>query len=215
MTRTAGVEAGSSVAVWGCGGVGLSAIQAARLAGAETIVAVDTRPEKLELALRLGATATVEARPSADTGRRVRHATSGGPDYAFEAIGRPETIREAWEAVRAGGTAVVLGLPPKGTSLTIDTWGFINEKTLKGCFLGSARIQEDVPRLVDLYAEGKLAAGRARQRPASSSPGCRRPSSGSAPARCSVSWSSSADGGGSAAAPPAGAGARRSGCGSA
>jgi S-(hydroxymethyl)glutathione dehydrogenase / alcohol dehydrogenase len=156
VTRTAGVEAGSSVAVWGCGGVGLSTIQAARLAGAETIVAVDTRPEKLELALRLGATATVEARPSADTGRRVRHATSGGPDYAFEAIGRPETIREAWEAVRAGGTAVVLGLPPKGTSLTIDTWGFINEKTLKGCFLGSARIQEDVPRLVDLYAEGKL-----------------------------------------------------------
>ena len=116
VTRTAGVEAGSSVAVWGCGGVGLSAIQAARLAGAETIVAVDTRPEKLELALRLGATATVEARPSADTGRRVRHATSGGPDYAFEAIGRPETIREAWEAVRAGGTAVVLGLPPKGTT---------------------------------------------------------------------------------------------------
>ncbi len=156
VTRTAGVEAGASVAVWGCGGVGLSAIQAARLAGASPIVAVDTRPEKLELAERLGATATVQARPSADTGRRVRHATGGGPDYAFEAIGLPETIREAWEAVRPGGTAVVLGLPPKGSTLTIDTWGFINEKTLKGCFLGSAQIDEDVPALVDLFASGDL-----------------------------------------------------------
>ena len=156
VTRTAAIEPGSSVAVWGCGGVGLATIQAARLAGAEAIVAVDTRAEKLELAARLGATATVEARASADTARRVRHATGGGADFAFEAIGRAETIREAWEALRPGGTAVVVGLPPKGSSLTIDTWGFINEKTLKGCFLGSARIDEDVPRLVDLYAAGDL-----------------------------------------------------------
>ena len=156
VTRIAGVEKGASVAVWGCGGVGLSTIQAARLAGADTIVAVDTRPEKLDLAERVGATATVEARPSADTGRRVRHATKGGADYAFEAIGRPETIREAWEAVRPGGTAVVVGIPPKGTTVTLDTWGFIAEKSLKGCFLGSALIHEDVPALVDLYAAGDL-----------------------------------------------------------
>ena len=156
VTRTAAIEPGSSVAVWGCGGVGLATIQAARLAEAATIVAVDTRAEKLDLAARLGASATIEARPSADTARRVRHATGGGADYAFEAIGRAETIREAWEALRPGGTAVVVGLPPKGSSLTIDTWGFINEKTLKGCFLGSAKIDEDVPRLVDLYADGDL-----------------------------------------------------------
>jgi S-(hydroxymethyl)glutathione dehydrogenase/alcohol dehydrogenase len=156
VTRTAGVEAGASVAVWGCGGVGLSAVQAARLAGAATIVAVDTRPEKLELAERLGATATVLSRPSADIGRRVRHAAGGGVDYAFEAIGRPDTIREAWNALRPGGTAVVIGLPPKGSTVAIDTWGFIDEKTLKGCFLGSARIDEDVPKLVDLYAAGEL-----------------------------------------------------------
>jgi len=61
-----------------------------------------------------------------------------------------------WEALRPGGTAVVVGLPPKGSTLTIDTWGFINEKTIKGCFLGSARIEEDIPRLVDLYAAGEL-----------------------------------------------------------
>ena len=156
VTRVASIEAGSSVAVWGCGGVGLATIQAARIAGAATIVAVDTRAEKLELAEQLGATATVVARPSADTARRVRHATDGGADYAVEAIGREETIREVWEALRPGGTAVVLGIPPKGSSVTIDTWGFINEKSLKGCFLGSARIDEDVPRLVDLYAAGEL-----------------------------------------------------------
>jgi S-(hydroxymethyl)glutathione dehydrogenase / alcohol dehydrogenase len=156
VTRIAGVEAGAKVAVWGCGGIGLTTIQAARIAGASTIVAVDTRPEKLELAERLGATAGVLARPNADTVRRVGHASGGGVDYAFEAIGRPDTIREAWDALRPGGTAVVIGLPPKGSKVTIDTWGFINEKSLKGCFLGSARIQEDVPTLVDLYAAGDL-----------------------------------------------------------
>ena len=83
----------------------------------------------------------------------------GGADYAFEAIGREETIREAWDSVRPGGTAVVLGIPPKGTTVAIDAWGFINEKTLKGSFLGflgSASIYEDVPRLIDLYSTGDL-----------------------------------------------------------
>jgi S-(hydroxymethyl)glutathione dehydrogenase/alcohol dehydrogenase len=154
VTRTAAVEPKASVAVWGCGGVGLSLIQSARLAGAAPIVAVDTRSEKLELAEKLGATATVVARPTAETARRVRHLTGGGVDYAFEAIGREETIRETWDALRPGGTAVVVGLPPKGSAVTIDTWGFINEKTIKGCFLGSAKIDEDVPRLLDLYAAG-------------------------------------------------------------
>ena len=156
VTRIAAVERESSVVVWGCGGVGLATVQAARLAGAATVVAVDTQRDKLALAERLGATATVEARPTADTARRVRDATGGGVDYAFEAIGRAETIREAWEALSPGGTAVVIGLPPKGSSVALDTWGFINEKSIKGCFLGSARIDEDVPRLVDLYAAGDL-----------------------------------------------------------
>jgi S-(hydroxymethyl)glutathione dehydrogenase/alcohol dehydrogenase len=156
VTRTAGVEPGARVAVIGCGGVGLSVVQAARIVGAATIVAVDTRPDKLELAERLGATATVLARPTADTARRIRHVTGGGADYAFEAIGRAETIGDAWGSLRPGGTAVVLGIPPKGATVELDTWGFINEKTLKGSFLGSASIREDVPRLVDLYTTGDL-----------------------------------------------------------
>ena len=167
VTRTAAVEAGVERGRHGAAAAsGSPSIQAARIAGAGAIVAVDTRAEKLELAERLGATATVQARPTADTARRIRHATEGGADYAFEAIGREETIREAWEAVRPGGTAVVLGLPPKGTTVTIDAWGFINEKTIKGCVPRLGPHQEDIPRLVDLYAYGEPAAGRARQRPA-------------------------------------------------
>jgi S-(hydroxymethyl)glutathione dehydrogenase / alcohol dehydrogenase len=156
VVRTAGVEEGASVAVWGCGGVGLNAVQAARLAGAGPIVAVDTRPEKLALAERLGATHAVRAEATTDAAAAVRGLTDGGVDYAFEAIGREATIRQAWDALRPGGTAVVLGLPPKGSTLTVDTWGFINEKTLRGSYLGSAEIDEDVPRIVDLYAAGKL-----------------------------------------------------------
>jgi S-(hydroxymethyl)glutathione dehydrogenase/alcohol dehydrogenase len=156
VVRTAGVEEGASVAVWGCGGVGQNAVQAARLARAGPIVAVDTRPECLALAQSLGATHAVHAGITADPAAAVRELTGGGAEYAFEAIGREETIRQAWDALRPGGTAVVLGLPPKGSTVTIDTWGFINEKTLRGSFLGSARIDEDVPRIVDLYAEGEL-----------------------------------------------------------
>jgi S-(hydroxymethyl)glutathione dehydrogenase / alcohol dehydrogenase len=156
VVNTAGVEEGATVAVFGCGGVGLNAVQAARLAGAETIVAVDLHPQKLELARRLGATATVRSGPGADAAAAVRDLTGGGPDYAVEAVGLESTIRAAWEAVRPGGTVVVIGLMPRGMTLTIDPWGFIQEKRILGSFLGSARIDLDVPRLADLYAEGRL-----------------------------------------------------------
>jgi S-(hydroxymethyl)glutathione dehydrogenase / alcohol dehydrogenase len=156
VVNTAGVEEGASVAVWGCGGVGLNAVQAARLAGADPIVAVDMRPDKLALAGQLGATHSVHAGPGSDAAGTVRELTGGGVDYAFEAIGLERAIREAWEAVRPGGTVVVLGLPPKGSTLTIDTWGFIYEKSLKGCLLGSAQIEVDIPRILDLYRAGEL-----------------------------------------------------------
>jgi S-(hydroxymethyl)glutathione dehydrogenase/alcohol dehydrogenase len=156
VVRTAQVEPESSVAVWGCGGVGLNVIQGARLAGATMIVAVDTRAENLVLARKLGATETVQAGPGVDTAAALRDLTDGGADYAFEAIGLEPTIQAAWEAVRSGGTVVVLGLMPKGSTLTIDPWGFINEKTIKGSFLGSAQIDVDIPRLLDYYADGCL-----------------------------------------------------------
>src|SRR5918999_814640 len=156
VANTAEVEEGATVAVWGRGGVGLNVVQAARLAGAERILAVDTRPEMLELARRLGATDAVRAGGGVDASAAVHELLPGGADYAFENIGREETINEAWAAVRPGGTVVVVGLMPQGSKLTIDPWGFINEKTLKGCFLGTARIERDIPRLLDLAHEGKL-----------------------------------------------------------
>jgi S-(hydroxymethyl)glutathione dehydrogenase/alcohol dehydrogenase len=156
VRNTAKVEEGASVAVWGCGGVGLNVVQGARLAGAGQVVAVDVRPEKLELARTLGATETVLSGSGADVVTAVRDLTAGGPDYAFEAIGTEPTIQEAWQAAGPRGTVVVVGILPKGDTLTIDPWQFFAEKTLKGSFLGSARIREDVPRLVDLYAAGEL-----------------------------------------------------------
>jgi len=160
VVNTAGVEEGASVAVWGCGGVGTNIVQGARLAGASRIVAVDTRPEKLELARSLGATETVHAGEGVDVVAAVKDLTGGGPDYAFEAIGSERTIQQAWESARAGGTVVVVGLMPRGSSLTIDPWQFISEKTLKGSFLGSARIRTDVPQLVALYHSGGLELDR-------------------------------------------------------
>jgi S-(hydroxymethyl)glutathione dehydrogenase / alcohol dehydrogenase len=154
--NTARVEEGATVAVWGCGGVGANIVQGARLARASRVVAVDVRPEKLELAKTLGATDVVEAAPGVDVVGAVRDLTDGGPDYAFEAIGTEPTIQQAWEAAGPRGTVVVVGILPKGKSLTIDPWQFFSEKTLKGSFLGSAKVREDVPRLVDLYAAGEL-----------------------------------------------------------
>jgi Zn-dependent alcohol dehydrogenase len=140
--------------------VGANVVQGARLAGASRIVAVDTRSEKLELVRELGATDVVQAGEGMDAVAAVQDLTGGGPDYAFEAIGSEQAIQEAWKATRAGGTVVVVGIMPRGSSLTIDPWQFMSEKTLKGTFLGSARIQEDVPRLVDLYHAGELELDR-------------------------------------------------------
>jgi S-(hydroxymethyl)glutathione dehydrogenase / alcohol dehydrogenase len=156
VLNTAGVEEGATVAVWGCGGVGANVIQGARLARASRIVAVDVRPEKLELARRLGATDVIEAGPDVDVVAAVRELTDGGPDYAFEAVGTERTVQQAWEAAGPCGMVVVVGILPKGSKLEIDPWQFFSEKTLKGSFLGSARVREDVPRLVDLYAAREL-----------------------------------------------------------
>ena len=155
VLNTAEVEPGASVAVFGCGGIGLNVIQGARIAGASLVAAVDVRPEKLELARRLGATAVVDALER-DAAKAIVELTGGGADYTFEALGSEPTVQAAWRATRSGGTTVVVGLLPKGSLLTIDPWYFIYEKTLKGCYLGSARVTVDVPMLVDLYATGEL-----------------------------------------------------------
>ncbi|MYU22607.1 Zn-dependent alcohol dehydrogenase [Streptomyces sp. SID8352] len=154
--RAARVRPGSDVAVFGCGGVGMAAVQGARLAGANRVVAVDISPDKLALACSMGATHTVDARDG-DVVGTVRALTGGGVDYSFEAIGRRETAEQAFHALAPGGTATVLGMIPADQPLSIPgTELFLHEKRLQGSFIGSNQFRVDIPRFVDLYQQGRL-----------------------------------------------------------
>jgi NDMA-dependent alcohol dehydrogenase len=155
-TNTARVEPGSSVVVIGCGGVGLNVIQGARLLSAGQIIAVDVYDAKLEFACQMGATHTINARDE-DPVKRIREITGGGADYAFDAFGSARTVQQAFESLRIGGTAVEVGIAPQGQMAQIDAWDLaMREKTLKGCFYGSARPRVDMLRLLDLYRQRQL-----------------------------------------------------------
>ena len=156
--NTAEVRPGDSVAVVGCGGVGLNVIQGARIAGATTIVAVDVSDAKLALARRLGATETVDAR-AGDPVAAVRDLTGQrGADVAFEVIGLGPTIDQTIQMARRGGQAVLVGLPALDVMVTLPAMlGIIlAERTIRGCWYGSSSVQRDVPRLVELYRSGEL-----------------------------------------------------------
>jgi S-(hydroxymethyl)glutathione dehydrogenase/alcohol dehydrogenase len=156
VQNTAQVPAGATVAVIGCGGVGLSVIQGARLAGAARIVACDINPEKLAVAARLGATDTVDA-SAGDPVAALRETVPEGLDFVFDAIGRIETTEQAIAALGLGGAAVIVGLPPTGMTASFDPLALAeaNQRIL-GCNYGSVDPQRDIPRLVDLYMEGEL-----------------------------------------------------------
>jgi S-(hydroxymethyl)glutathione dehydrogenase/alcohol dehydrogenase len=154
VRNTAQVQAGSRVAVFGCGGVGLNIVQGARIAGAARIVAVDVNEAKLELAGRLGATDLVHAGKQ-DPVAVIRE-TAGGVDYAFEALGAERTIRQAWDCLDLGGEAVVVGLMRHGATVTLDAGPLVDEKRIRGCYLGSSVLARDVPALADLYLSGEL-----------------------------------------------------------
>lgn len=158
VVHTAGVRPGSSVVVFGCGGVGLNVIQAARLAGAHPIIAVDIVPAKLELARRFGATHTIDASQTEDLITPVLDLTGGrGADYAFEVIGRPETIAQAYGAVRKAGTAVVVGVAPPHAEVAINAFSLPSQsKILTGTWYGRSNPDVDIPRIVELYRAGKL-----------------------------------------------------------
>ena len=151
------VEPGSTVAVVGCGGVGLNVIQGARMAGASRIIAVDIREGQLEFAMRFGATDTVNAADQ-DAVARVREIAGGrGADYAFEVYGSAETVETAYRMARKGGTIVVVGIAPAGEKAAIDPVSLVrDEKVLKGSYYGSSRCHVDMPRMVDLYLSGQL-----------------------------------------------------------
>jgi len=153
--NTAKVAPGSSVAVFGCGGVGLSVIQGARIAGADKIIAIDTLEAKLEMAKKFGATDVILARE--DPVKALKKMTGGGPDYAFECVGSGELAATAYRAIVRGGVAVVVGVakPSDSTSVRTMTLPF-EEKTLKGSYFGSCVPRIDFPRMFSLYLKGDL-----------------------------------------------------------
>jgi Zn-dependent alcohol dehydrogenase len=157
VNRCAEVEAGASVVVIGCGGVGLNVVQGARLAGAGKIIACDLLPNKLEFALEFGATHTINGQRE-NVVERVRALTGGrGADYAFDAIGSEATTLQILDAIRPGGTAVIVGMAPHAATAPIGPyWMAAQEKTLRGTMYGSVRPNLDFPVLVDLYLEGRL-----------------------------------------------------------
>ncbi len=153
--NTAGIRPGTSVCVIGCGGVGISAIQGARIAGAAEIVAVDTVPAKLEMAKKFGATHGVS--PDDLEGAKLEVTGGEGFDYALECVGHPATIRSTFDVVRRGGTAVVVGVGRMDQKIEFTAFElFYNEKNLKGSMYGSANVRVDFDRLLRLWKAGKL-----------------------------------------------------------
>jgi S-(hydroxymethyl)glutathione dehydrogenase/alcohol dehydrogenase len=153
--NTARVAPGSSVAVFGCGGVGLNVIQGARIAGAQRIIAIDTLEAKLEMARGFGATDVLLYKE--DPTKALKKLTGGGPDYAFECVGNGELAAAAYRCIRRGGLAVVVGVakPADTTAIRTMTLPF-EEKTLTGSYFGSCVPRIDFPRMLALYMGGQL-----------------------------------------------------------
>ena len=155
VLKTARITPGCTVAVIGCGGVGLNVIQGARIAGALRIIAVDTVQNKLQMAIDHGATDIVNA-ISQNVVEEIIQNTKGGVDYSFDAIGTKITAEQSYEIIRPGGTATIVGLIPQGVKIELDGVGFIDEKKIQGSCMGSNQFRTDIPRYIELYKQGRL-----------------------------------------------------------
>lgn len=156
VINTAKVEPGSTVAIFGAGGVGIAAVQGAVLSGALKIIVVDMSDERLNTAQKFGATHVINAR-NEDPVSKIQELTNGGANYAFECIGLPATVEQAFLCVGRGGKAVVVGVTKFTDTITIPSVVFsLEERTLTGSLYGSARVQVDFPRLLGLYQRGLL-----------------------------------------------------------
>lgn len=153
--RTAKVSPGDTVAIIGCGGVGLSAVQGARIAGAGRIIAVDIVDAKLDMARQFGATETVNSTDGDPVGT-VLEMTRGGVDHAFDAIGLAFTPAQAFGMLRPGGTATIIGMIALGTNIELPGVDFLAEKRIQGSCMGSNQFRTDAPRFVDFYFDGRL-----------------------------------------------------------
>ena len=149
------VTPGETVAVVGCGGVGLATINAAKIAGAGRIIAADPMPEKRALALKLGATDVIDPMADGAAGQIVEM-TKGGVDHAIEAVGRPASASLAVSVLRRGGTATILGMMPLAEKVGLSAMDLLSGKKLQGAIMGGNRFPVDIPRLVDFYIRGLL-----------------------------------------------------------
>jgi S-(hydroxymethyl)glutathione dehydrogenase / alcohol dehydrogenase len=153
--HTSSVRPGETVAVIGCGGVGLAAINGAAIAGAGRIIAIDMSPAKDNMSRNFGATDFICAADT-DPVAAVMEMTKGGVHHSFEAIGLSKTAEQAFNMLRRGGTANVIGMIPVGQTITLMGAAFLGEKRIQGSLMGSNRFPVDMPRLVDFYMSGKL-----------------------------------------------------------
>jgi S-(hydroxymethyl)glutathione dehydrogenase/alcohol dehydrogenase len=157
VRNAARVQPGDSVAVIGCGGVGLQVVSGARLAGAGAVIAIDRDPDKLRRARDRGATETLRvSQAEADIVSRVDAICPGGVDAAIEVVGLPETIRQAFDLIRPGGTAVVVGIAPRGVDVPLPAIDFISDKTIRGCFYGSGNPAAEMPEMIRMLMDGEI-----------------------------------------------------------
>lgn len=156
--NTVQIQPGQTVAVFGCGGVGLNVVQGAALASPARIIAVDVRPQKLAWAVEFGATDTIDATAAGDVRAAIKDLTGGlGVDFAFEATGLSSAIVDAFLSVKRGGTAVVVGAPGISEEVALPAALFaLDERSLVGSLYGGANMRHDMPRLLDLYMRGRL-----------------------------------------------------------
>lgn len=156
VINTARVAPGESVVIFGLGGVGLSAVMGAKLAGAYPIIAVDMLTSKFELAKRLGADFTVPAGAD-DPVAVIRDLTHGGAEYAFDAVGNTNVLTQAFKATAPGGRIICIGIPPSDRFISLHAASIVlMEKVIQGSLMGSAVPRRDIPRLIQLYLAGKL-----------------------------------------------------------
>lgn len=154
--NTAKVRPGATVAVLGCGAIGLSVIQGARICGADRILAIDTNAGKLKLATQLGATDRIHA-GEGDPVAQVMEATAGkGVNFSFEAVGHPSTARQAFMMLSKGGVATIIGLMRADEEVALPGLHFLAERRIQGCDMGSNRFRIEMPRYVELYMTGRL-----------------------------------------------------------
>ncbi|MCB0996311.1 MAG: Zn-dependent alcohol dehydrogenase [Acidimicrobiales bacterium] len=150
------VYRGDSVAVIGVGGIGLNVIQAARIAGATRIIAIDANPAKEEFARRFGATDFIDAAQADDTVLEVRKLSGSGVDHSFECVGNVNLMRQAVDMVGPGGQTIILGVAPMDHEVSFQPTTIYQDKSIMGCRYGSTRPAADIPALIDLYLDGRL-----------------------------------------------------------